>query len=83
MLVIEQLLVLIDFHFCHYYGSQWGLTTVWFCKILQNIFFCVQHEKETYTGLEWQNVDKTVIFEWTIPLKNVRYVYWNKDEDAH
>ncbi len=32
--------------------SQWGPTNVWLFQIMQNIFFCVQHKKETYTGLE-------------------------------
>ncbi len=47
----KQLLVPIDFHSRERisYGSQWGPST----SILQNIFFCVHHKKETYTGLEW------------------------------
>ncbi len=53
MLVIKELMVPIDFHRNSFTtGSQWGPTTVWFFKILQNIFICVQHKKEAYTGLE-------------------------------
>jgi len=26
-------------------GHIWGPSTVWLCYILQNIFFCVQHER--------------------------------------
>ncbi len=53
MLVIKQLMP-IDFHSIYFpimevIGDQ---KTVWFFKILQNIFFCVHREKETYTGLE-------------------------------
>ncbi len=40
-------------------GSHW-LHSIAFpvetnnCLFLQNIFFCVQHKKETHTGLEWR-----------------------------
>ncbi len=47
-----------------------GTLTVWFFKILQNIFFCVQHNKETYTGLErhgWVNYHNILILGWAIP----------------
>ncbi len=30
-------------------GSQWGPTTVWFFRILQNILFCVQHNANLYS----------------------------------
>ncbi len=40
--------------------------------ILQNIFLCVQQNKDIHTGLEllkgWVNDDRIVIFGWTIPL---------------
>ncbi len=42
----------LPLYFFIYYRSQWEPTTVWFFKILQNIFFGVQHKKEMYTGLE-------------------------------
>ncbi len=61
MLVIKQLMVPIDFHFFPYYGSQWGPswpTTVRFFNIVQNIFFCDQHKKETHTGLERHDDDE-------------------------
>ncbi len=51
MLVIKQLMVPIDFHSI-YLPTMEVNPAVWFFKILQNIFFCVQHKKETYTGLE-------------------------------
>ncbi len=55
MLVIKQLMVPIDFHSISFptmevNGDQQLL--VWFFNIFLNIFFCVQHKRETYTGLE-------------------------------
>ncbi len=38
-----------------------------FFKILQNIFLCVQHKTETFTGLEQHEGE--YIFGWTIPLR--------------
>ncbi len=37
-----------------YYGSQWGINNFWFgsSTFKKNIFFCVQHKREMYTGLE-------------------------------
>ncbi len=42
--------------------------------ILQNIFLCVQQNKDIQTGLELNkggggNYDRIVIFGWTIPLR--------------
>ncbi len=41
-------------------------------QILQNIFLCVQQNKDIHTGLElleeWVNDDRIFIFGWTIPL---------------
>ncbi len=67
-----------------YYGSQWGPTTIWFFWILQNIFFCVQHKKETYTGLERHDGDLMMtifILGWTSPLNahfkfQPKFVFW-------
>ncbi len=41
-------------------------------SILQNIFFYVQHKKETHTGLEWHEGEEIMtifILGWTIPLR--------------
>ncbi len=51
MLVIKPLMVHIDFYSISF-SSILGPITVWFLKILQNIFFSVQHKKESHTGLE-------------------------------
>ncbi len=65
MLVIEQLLVPIDFHCISYptvevNGDQ-----------KQNIFFCVQHKRNFYrfgTTWGWVNDDNILIWGWTVSL---------------
>ncbi len=49
MLVIEQCILPIDFHSREINTMEVNGED---CLALQNIFFCVQHKKETYTGLE-------------------------------
>ncbi len=56
-------MVAIDFH--NIFSMLWkSMATI---NILQNIFFCVQQNKDTPKGLEQPRVgdDKVVIFEWT------------------
>ncbi len=63
-------------HWLPYYlypfcGSQWGSTTVWYFKVLQNIFFCVHIRKKlipVWMTWEWINDDNIFIFGWTISL---------------
>ncbi len=54
MLVIKQLMVPIDFHSISLPNMEVNGDQQLFgsSKMYQNIFFCVQHMKETYTGLE-------------------------------
>ncbi len=53
MLVIKQLMVPIDFHSIYFSAMEgnWDRQLFVSSKFLQ-IFFCVQHMKEIYTGLE-------------------------------
>ncbi len=53
MLVIKQLMVPIDFHSIYFSTMEvnWERQLFGSSKFFQ-IFFCVQHMKETYTGLE-------------------------------
>ncbi len=44
----QTVMVPIDFYFFPYDGIQWWTN----CLVLQHTLFCVQHNKETYTGLE-------------------------------
>ncbi len=55
--------------------------------ILQNIFLCVQLNKDIHTGLEllgWVNDDRIFIFGWTIPLgtfKSRKILWWNCNDN--
>ncbi len=52
MLVIKQLMVHIDFHSIYYMDVNGDQQLFGSTKFFKNILFCVQHKKETYTGLE-------------------------------
>ncbi len=54
----KQLLVPIDFHSKERNAMEVNETiNCLITSILQNIFFYVQHERYTHTGLEWQEGD--------------------------
>ncbi len=49
MLVIEQLIVPIELHSIYFPTKSMGTNNY---LVIQNIFVCVQHKRETHTGLE-------------------------------
>ncbi len=55
-----------------------GTTNCLITSILQNIFFCVQHKKETHGGLGLlegeENYDSIFILGWTIPLSTDAHI---------